>query len=376
MYSIITTVVLYAEVSYINSNSEMRIATIVNSIGDTSMPYNEFVMYRNSEELLKCKQLVISFKGEQEYEEDLVTVKGSNNSIITFFRNLRLLNEGDIVHIHNSHVGVLYFFLSLFLRQRNRVLFTIHSMFERYTVKVKLFTLLCIALSDEITLVSKAAYLSLPQIIKNIFNKKITIITNGVNCKKIESFINNMLNKSKKHDNFTVVCVGRLVKEKNQKLLLKILLRLPDVQLKIIGNGYLYNELINYCCEKKIANRVCFLGEISREDVYKEIIKCHLFVSTSTYEGLPIAVLEALYLGMPAVLSDIAPHVEIKEKLDNVDVVDIDTIDNWLPYFSFSYINSYEELNNIFLIKKCFSLDKMHDEYNKLYFRLRRSNYG
>lgn len=46
-----------------------------------------------------------------------------------------------------------------------------------------------------------------------------------------------------------------------------------------------------------------------------------LFVSASASEGMPLAVLEALSCGLPALLSDIPPHREIRDILEEQNCV-------------------------------------------------------
>ena len=75
-------------------------------------------------------------------------------------------------------------------------------------------------------------------------------------------------------------------------------------ELHIFGGGPLYTE-----CRGLGLENVTFHG--FSPDVVPWLQAADLFVSASRSEGMPLAVLEALSCGCPALLSDIAPHREI-----------------------------------------------------------------
>ena len=116
---------------------------------------------------------------------------------------------------------------------------------------------------------------------------------------------------------------------KNHGVVLKSLSCLPgiDCELAIIGNGPCEAELKQLAEDSGIADRVSFVGRIPREDVYRELLQSDLFVSTSYGEGLPIAVLEAMACGLPAILSDIPPHRESGQECAGVRYVDSSDVD-------------------------------------------------
>lgn len=75
-------------------------------------------------------------------------------------------------------------------------------------------------------------------------------------------------------------------------------------ELHVFGEGPLYTE-----CRGLGLENVTFHG--FSPDVVPWLQAADLFVSASRSEGMPLAVLEALSCGCPALLSDIAPHREI-----------------------------------------------------------------
>lgn len=79
---------------------------------------------------------------------------------------------------------------------------------------------------------------------------------------------------------------------------------MPKPELHVLGEGPLYAE-----CRALGLEGVAFHGFES--DVVPWLQAADLFVSASRSEGMPLAVLEALSCGCPALLSDIAPHREV-----------------------------------------------------------------
>ena len=58
-------------------------------------------------------------------------------------------------------------------------------------------------------------------------------------------------------------------------------------------------------------SNIHYIGTKTQEEVYSLMSNCDCFFNASLFEGLPITVLEAFFSGIPCVLSDIPPHIEI-----------------------------------------------------------------
>lgn len=103
-----------------------------------------------------------------------------------------------------------------------------------------------------------------------------------------------------------IVTVGRLEKQKNQKLLIeafgKIAIDFPDENLIIYGDGSEKESLEKLTKSLCIENRVIFKGFYN--DIQEEIKGARVFVLSSDYEGLPNAVMEAMSLGLPVISTD------------------------------------------------------------------------
>ncbi len=116
-----------------------------------------------------------------------------------------------------------------------------------------------------------------------------------------EQFFNREFHDERKN----IVSVGRLDKQKNQKILICAfdkIKNLTDENLIIYGQGPLREELENLISELGLTDRVFLPGLIT--DVPEAIIGSKLFVLSSDFEGSPNALLEAIALGIPSISTD------------------------------------------------------------------------
>ncbi len=100
-----------------------------------------------------------------------------------------------------------------------------------------------------------------------------------------------------------VLTVGRMVKQKGYDLLLDaipaVLAREPKTHFVWVGGGELEVDLQNRAREMGLQNRICFAG--LRDDVADLMAAADVFVLPSRFEGLPLAVLEAMAAKLPVV---------------------------------------------------------------------------
>jgi glycosyltransferase involved in cell wall biosynthesis len=100
-----------------------------------------------------------------------------------------------------------------------------------------------------------------------------------------------------------VIGVGRLAQQKRFDLWLEaaagVHQQVPDAQFLLVGDGPLRHELETQAESLELEQVVRFLG--AREDVPQLLGASDLFVLSSDYEGLPLALLEALAMGLPAI---------------------------------------------------------------------------
>jgi len=110
-------------------------------------------------------------------------------------------------------------------------------------------------------------------------------------------------------DVFVYVYTGQMIERKNVGFLLDTFdkyFKGNDVRLLLLGGGPLLDGY-----REKYGNipNIDFRGSVNNVNRYLKA--CDAYVSTSTSEGLPNGVLEAMATGLPVVLSDIEQHLEI-----------------------------------------------------------------
>lgn len=134
-----------------------------------------------------------------------------------------------------------------------------------------------------------------------------TFVNNGVNLSELDKYIEVI--KGKENDKLTVFTLGRICYQKNPALFNEIALSMPEVDFIWIGDGELKNELT--------APNIKITGWLKREKALECALGCQVFVLTSLWEGLPISLLEAMYMKKICIVSDvIGNHDVIKHKIN------------------------------------------------------------
>ncbi len=114
-------------------------------------------------------------------------------------------------------------------------------------------------------------------------------------------------------DGLLALTVGRLTIQKGQVYLLRAIPRVlesfPNVVFALVGDGPLRAELEAEARQLGIERAVRFLG--TRADVPELLHLADLFILPSISEGMPVALLEAMMVGLPVVASRVEGVDEI-----------------------------------------------------------------
>jgi glycosyltransferase involved in cell wall biosynthesis len=118
---------------------------------------------------------------------------------------------------------------------------------------------------------------------------------------------------AEKHSSFTAIFVGNLIAKKMPHLPIIALSHLKDtnIELRIVGEGPLFQHLKTLSASLSVDNRVRFLGRLSREELVLELAKCHVCIVPSAWEGFGLVVLEAMAAGLPVIASNTSSLAEI-----------------------------------------------------------------
>ena len=107
-------------------------------------------------------------------------------------------------------------------------------------------------------------------------------------------------------EEFVLLFVGQHIWEKNPRLVIEGLARLPDVPFRMffVGVGYAAEEMKQLVSEKGLDDRVTFVGSITdRAKLTDYYASADLFLFPSLYDNAPLVVREAAALHTPAVMA-------------------------------------------------------------------------
>lgn len=98
---------------------------------------------------------------------------------------------------------------------------------------------------------------------------------------------------------------GRLNEQKAQQHIIRTLPLLPRVRLVLAGGGALEETYRSLAQSLSVADRVHFLGYVTRDDVGDLLGAADVFVFPSVWETFGLAIVEAAMLGVPVVCTDL-----------------------------------------------------------------------
>jgi glycosyltransferase involved in cell wall biosynthesis len=114
---------------------------------------------------------------------------------------------------------------------------------------------------------------------------------------------------------FTVLSVCRFYPRKRLDVLLEAASmlgdRIPQLEIRIVGNGPEYKKLEQICADLHLESTVRWLGDASRSELAAEYNRAHVFCLSSIQEGFGIVFLEAMAAGKPIVASRAAAIPEV-----------------------------------------------------------------
>lgn len=102
---------------------------------------------------------------------------------------------------------------------------------------------------------------------------------------------------------FSIVCVGRLFRDKNPAPLIQAVAELPGVELTIVGDGPERANLEQMARESKAAARVHFRPAVENDELCSILSGFDLFAVHTEFWELNKSVLEALLAGLPVVIN-------------------------------------------------------------------------
>lgn len=267
-----------------------------------------------------------------ENDERIIRIPGIPTGIydyrLTGIYPLRAINKIkkwnlDIIHSHTEFgVGT---FARIIAKQYNiPLVHTYHTMYEDYVYYITkgyfdkssrkvveyLTKFYCDKTAKELIVPSKKTYDMFKE--KYKFDKDIHIVPTGIDIDRFkkEKIDQKELEELKKElgikkDDFVILFVGRIAKEKNIDLLLnshiEILKKHKNAKLVIVGSGPDYEHYIDMAKKLKIENNVIFTSSIPWEEIPIYYQLADVFTTASNTETQGLTLIEAMAGSIPVV---------------------------------------------------------------------------
>lgn len=151
--------------------------------------------------------------------------------------------------------------------------------------------------------------------------KSIEVIYNGIPKAQIPAIAGTLTPKiapreaARMEDKVRILFVGSNFQRKGLPVLIRslprVLVRLPQIHLYVIGQDPNQPAMQRLCRQMKIQDHVHFLGGLSHPEVLKHFAQSSLFVLPSLIEGFGIVFLEAMAAGVPVIGSSVGGTPEL-----------------------------------------------------------------
>ena len=244
----------------------------------------------------------------------LIKVKNFTRSINpgkelkAFFEIKKIAQEvkPDIIHLHSSKAGVLGRWA--FNGHRIPMFYTPHGysfLMQNYSNTKKLiFKFIEIVSAKRFCTTISCSEGENQETLK--LTSHAMYVNNGINIFDL----NKQLKDVKKISHpFTVFTLGRICCQKNPVLFNKIAEVMPEVHFLWIGDGELRGELTSPNIE--------ITGWSDRKSALAKSMNADVFLLTSLWEGLPISLLEAMYMRKPCVVNNVIGNRDVIHNGDN-----------------------------------------------------------
>jgi L-malate glycosyltransferase len=225
-------------------------------------------------------------------------------------RRLLLARRFDVLHLHSPYVaGVARIVVrSLPRARRPAVVSTDHVPWSGYALPTRVLNAATFRLDDEHIAVSPAVASSIP----GRYRERTRVVEHGIFVDRVRSLrVDRERVRAQlgvRPEELLITTVANLRHQKGYPVLLRAARRVldaePHVRFAVVGQGPLEGDLHSLHSELGLGERFRFLGY--REDAARVVAGSDLFVLTSHYEGLPLALMESLALGVPVVATDVA----------------------------------------------------------------------
>ena len=287
-----------------STSFQLELSVNINQI--TSADITIFSLYDNS--------LSDADNDTKNYEMNFVPLGASSRFDVSAYKKLRNhLSDYDILHTHYNFTGSVARLASF--GTNVRVVNTEHTDHNRLSDIQNVANMFTYPAVDAMVFNSKNTQQSIQSYeIPFLTKSDCYVAYNGVDTQRIQESCD-LTPRSSLPSGPKIVTAARLVPVKNLTVLVSAMQLIteyfPDAQLIIIGDGPEKSHLQQLAIDLGVFQSTTFLGKLGREDVYAIMNQCDVFAVPSKHEGFCNAAVEAMYLRLPVVASDIAVLREV-----------------------------------------------------------------
>lgn len=355
------------------ADERLSILHVFMRIGATSGQYNEHCLPMAGERRIG----ICTIFPPDVTPPDEIEVFAGDGTARGFWRVLDRALDGDwdVIHVHAAAAAAIVVPKMLRRRQsfRNTV-YTIQNSYRNYRLRNRLLLFPIVAAFRHTVVCSTAARNSLPRPLRALARGRMSVIPNAVDLARVDRVVD-ASSQPGDDEPFRVVSVGRVIPIKDPVTLLKAFgsgTNGRPEELVYVGTGDLEDEVRRAAGDLGVTDRVTITGLVGRDDVYRNLARGSVFVSTSHGEGMPVAVLEAMATGRPVVLSDIEPHREIVRSETNIPLIPIGDVSAFAEAIDRFRAMTPQERRNAgavcrTIVEERYSLPAMAAAYEKVY---------
>lgn len=273
------------------------------------------------------------------------------------------VEKPDIVHLHSSKAGFLGRLACFLIRYNGKVFYNPHGFsFLRQDIqsyKRKLYFILekiASKFGGTIISVSESEYMEAKKI-----SDRVKLINNAIDKDKIQEIQKKYDNNIENSKKISIGTIGRISYAKNPILFANIAKDLMEYNFIWIGDGEL-REHLDF-------NNIIVTGWKKHEEAVIEALKLDIYIQTSLWEGMPIALLEAMSMGKPGIVTNVSGNKDIIKHGYNGFIAN--SKEEFIEYINMLATNEKlrKEMgqNAAKYVADNYSIDKMADSYIKLY---------
>jgi glycosyltransferase involved in cell wall biosynthesis len=198
----------------------------------------------------------------------------------------------------------------------------------------------------------------------------VKIVQVGIDILESKEYDDNDFNNFVQNYEKRLLYIGKIEKRRNPLFLIDLLVALRKLQrnvgLIIVGDGPLYQTLIDYSTTLGVAKDIFVIKSIENVKIQTIFKKSDIFLLPSNYEIFGMVVLEALYNEVPVIATQTAGPIDILIKKEYGSCLPL-KLNSWVDavLFYFDYENSIKNERKNYILEK-YNWNKIAETYNEI----------